>query len=73
MTLTNKAEKLINVGLVPDAIAVTPNGKTACVANQDAGTVTPITTTTNRAGKPIKVGKGPYSIVITTAKSPRRG
>jgi YVTN family beta-propeller protein len=27
--------------------------------------VTPITTTTNRAGKPIRVGNGPWGIAIT--------
>jgi YVTN family beta-propeller protein len=34
------------------------------VANPDAGTVTPITTATNTPGKPIKVGKGPFALVI---------
>jgi YVTN family beta-propeller protein len=45
------------------------NGKTLYVTdpgNEGAGdTVTPISTTTNKAGKPIKVGKDPGPIAIT--------
>ncbi len=41
-TATGKAGKAINVGSFPWAIAVTPNGKTAYVANSGSGTVTPI-------------------------------
>ncbi len=35
------------------------------MANADSGTVTPISTATNRPGKPIKVGRGPDAIAIT--------
>ena len=55
-TATNTAGKPIKVGTDPGAIAITPNGKTAYVANDGSGTVTPIDTATNTAGKPIKVG-----------------
>jgi YVTN family beta-propeller protein len=41
------------------AIAITPGGKTVYVANMSSGTVTPITTATNGAGKPIRIGEGP--------------
>jgi len=41
-----------------------PGGKTAYVANIDSETVTPISTATNRPGKPIKVGHGPDGIAI---------
>ncbi len=38
---------------------------TAYVANQGSGTVTPIRTATNTAGKAIKIGDNPQSIAIT--------
>ena len=46
-------------------IVSTPNGKTVYAASQSAGTVTPIFTATNTAGKPIKVGKDPFDLAIT--------
>ncbi len=48
-------------------VAITPDGKTAYVANIGdfgPGTVTPVATSTNTAGKPIKVGAGPTALVI---------
>jgi len=51
-----------------DAIAITPNGQTAYVAdNQESQgtTVSPISTATNTAGKATKVGIGPEAIAIT--------
>src|SRR4029077_19326730 len=42
-----------------------PNGQTAYVTNYESNTVTPITTATNTAGKPIKVGSRPSGIAIT--------
>lgn len=49
------------------AIAITPNGKTAYVANFDfySGTVTPIRTAVNKAGAAIPVENGPQAIAIT--------
>jgi len=38
---------------------------TVYVASPSAGTVTPISTATNKAGKPIKVGKDPFDLAIT--------
>jgi YVTN family beta-propeller protein len=38
---------------------------TAYVVNSGSGTVTPISTATNTAGKAIKVGPGPVAIAIT--------
>ena len=40
----------ITVGRNRSAIAITPDGKTAYVANHGSGTVTPISTATNTAG-----------------------
>ena len=48
----------------PRAIAITPDGKTAYVANQGSDTVTPISTATNTAAPPIAVGNAPYAIAI---------
>jgi YVTN family beta-propeller protein len=41
------------------------SGKTLYVANINSNTVTPVTTATNTAGKPIKVGSRPREIAIT--------
>src|ERR1019366_5625723 len=72
-TATNKAGKAIAVGSFPFSIAITPNGKTAYVANYGSGdgpsaTVTPIRTAINKAGKAITVGgygSFPGDIAIT--------
>jgi YVTN family beta-propeller protein len=40
-------------------------GYVAYVVNEGSNTVTPISTATNTAGKPIKVGQGPSAIAIT--------
>jgi YVTN family beta-propeller protein len=73
-TATNKAGKKINVDA--GEIAITPNGKTAYVANcctatgNNLNTVTPIDTATNKPGKAIKVGEGPIAIAITRTGRP---
>jgi YVTN family beta-propeller protein len=41
------------------------SGKTVYVVNNGSGTVTPISTATNAASKPINVGLAPVSIAIT--------
>ena len=65
---TNKAGRPVKVGKRSIAVAITPDGKTACVANIGSfgpGTVTPVATSTNRAEKPIRVGAaGPTALVI---------
>jgi YVTN family beta-propeller protein len=68
-TATNTALAPIKVGVSPEAIAITPDGKTAYVAS-DEGTVTPIRTATNTALTPITVGRYPIAIAITTPASP---
>jgi YVTN family beta-propeller protein len=64
---TNKAGKPIKVSGKPKAmmffgqpmaIAITPDGTTAYVANGATGTVTPIDLATNTPGKPVKIGHG---------------
>jgi hyaluronoglucosaminidase len=68
-TATGKAGPPIRVGDFPGPIAVTPNGKTAYVANEgtghvDAHTVTPIQTATNKAGRGIPIGTNANFILI---------
>ena len=67
---TGKAGKAMNVGLGPGVIAITPDGKTAYVANTGFGmgngdAVTPFETATDRVGAPIEGLSGPIGIVIT--------
>ena len=44
---------------------LTPDGKTIYVTNGASASVTPISTATNRPGKPIKVGGAPGAIAVT--------
>ena len=62
---TGTAGTPITVGPMPTAIAITPDGKTAYVANEGSNTVTPITVATGTAGTPITVGSTPDAIAIT--------
>ena len=55
----------IRVGRDPQAIAITPDGRTAYVVNSGSGTVTPINTATHRPGPSIRVGTEPQAIAIT--------
>jgi len=68
-TAANTALKAIKAGSYARAIAITPDGKAAYVANMDSGlslgTVTPIRTAGNTALKAIKVGENPGPIAIT--------
>jgi YVTN family beta-propeller protein len=64
-TATNTALPPIKTGRQPGAITITPDGKTAYVANNGPGTVTPIRTATNTALPPIKTGREPVTIAIT--------
>jgi len=45
---TRKAGDAIGVGADPDAIAITPDGRTALVVNYGSDTVTPIRVGTRR-------------------------
>ncbi len=66
-TATNTPLPPIKVGRGPDFIAITPDGKSAYVANGNyqRGTVTPIRTATNTALPPVKTGRTPVAIAIT--------
>ena len=64
---TGRAGTPIQVEITARAMAITPDGKTAYVVNEDVGggTVTPIDLATGRAGTPIQVGNAPDAIAIT--------
>ena len=62
---TRTAGPPITVGREPQAIAITPDGKTSYAVSYTTGTVTPINTATNTPGKLIKVGAGAFTIAIT--------
>src|SRR5215471_7519009 len=62
---TNTAGKPIKIGAIPTAIAITPDGKTAYIADEHPATVTPVTTATGTPGKPINIGGFPWAIAIT--------
>ena len=64
-TATNTPGKPIKIGAIPAAIAITPDGKTAYIADVHPGTVTPVATATNTPGRPIKIGGFPWAIAIT--------
>jgi YVTN family beta-propeller protein len=55
----------IPVGDQPTAIAITPDGATAYVANLGSADVTPISVATNVPGTPIPTAIGPQGIAIT--------
>jgi YVTN family beta-propeller protein len=46
-------------------LAITPDGKTAYVADSNTDQVVPIDLATNTAGTPIDVGAGPFAVAIT--------
>jgi YVTN family beta-propeller protein len=54
----------ITVGLKPDALAITPDGRTLYVLNQLSATVTPIRTATRTALSAIPVGDNPHVLVM---------
>ncbi len=69
-TATNRALTPIKVGRGPSAIAITPDGQTAYVADaafvaRRSSSVIPILTATNTPLAPIKVPEDPVAIAIT--------
>jgi DNA-binding beta-propeller fold protein YncE len=64
-TATNTRGKPIKIGAIPTAIAITPDGRTAYIADEHPATVTPVATATNTPGKPIEIGGFPWAIAIT--------
>ena len=64
-TATNTLGRPIKIGAIPAAIAITPDGRTAYIADGNQRTVTPVSTATNTLGRPIKIGGYPAAIAIT--------
>lgn len=64
-TSSLKAETPIKVGPTPTAIAITPDGAVALVANRSTKVVTPVDLSTVTRGVPIMVGSVPVAIAIT--------
>ena len=65
---TGKALPAIRVGNAPTAIAITPDGSTALVANTNSGSVSPIDLANDKAGSPIAVQGNPMSVAISPAQ-----
>jgi DNA-binding beta-propeller fold protein YncE len=69
-TATGTPGKPINIGGIgrftaETAIAITPDGKTAYIADGNHRTVIPVATATNTPGKPINIGGTAVAIAIT--------
>ena len=67
-TVTNTACRPVNLSGVPNALAITPDGRTAYVTNAISGTLTPVTIATGIADLPITVGERP----VRHSHHPRR-
>jgi YVTN family beta-propeller protein len=65
-TATNTIIKKILVRNESDAIAITPDGKTICLISVVWNTLTLISTATRTAGRPIKIGRNPDSVIVFT-------
>ncbi len=64
-TATQTVPITVNVGMHPDGVAVTPNGRFAYVSNSAANDVSVIDTSTNTVTATIGVGSNPDSIAIS--------
>lgn len=76
-TATNKVRATIKlvtstVWYTVQTVAITPDGRTAYVVSYEPNTVTPISLTTGKAGKPIAVGRGPIAVAISPAPPAHR-
>src|SRR5260370_11724356 len=64
-TATYSVVATIPVGQYPAAVAITPNGAFAYVANYNSNSVSVIDTVTNTVTATVMVGTGPWGIAIT--------
>jgi len=64
-TATNQVTATVNVGVQPDGVAVTPDGKKVYVGNNNDGTVSVIDTSTNTVTATVTVGTNPNGIVVS--------
>src|SRR5215469_146998 len=64
-TSTYRVGKPIKIPtILPATMLITPDGKTVYVGDWDSGTVTPIHTATNTAGRPITTGPFPFAVAM---------
>jgi YVTN family beta-propeller protein len=63
-TATNQAGPAITEGYGATAIAITPDGSAAYVVNYFGGSVSLISTASNKVAATIKVGSYPWAIAI---------
>ena len=64
-TATNTVTATIAVGAAPDAVAVSPDGSLAYVANRNSNTVSVINTATNTVITTIGVGTFPEGVAVS--------
>ena len=64
-TATNAVVATIPVGIVPEIVAVSPDGTRAYVANQGSDTVSVINTSTNTVVATIPAGSQPVGVGVT--------
>jgi DNA-binding beta-propeller fold protein YncE len=64
-TATGKPGRPIPVGRFPDALAVTPDGRTLFAASETGNTVTPVSLPAGMAGRPIRAGPNPQALAVT--------
>jgi len=65
-TATNTVTDVIDIGLSQDAVAITPDGRYAYVANADANSVSVIKTTANEVIATIPVGSNPCALAFSS-------
>src|SRR5579863_7943091 len=64
-TASNALGAPIQLAGCPDAMAITPGGKTIYTTTSGSSTVTPIATATHTLGAPIPIGNPGFSITMT--------
>jgi DNA-binding beta-propeller fold protein YncE len=57
------------VGYSPEAVAISPSGTTAYVVSTISGTLTPVSTATSVAGRPIRTGIYTYPTAVELTSS----
>jgi YVTN family beta-propeller protein len=64
-TATTQILATIKVGMMPSALAISPNGQRVCVTNSKSGTVSVIDTAADNMIASVKVGNNPRGVAVT--------
>ncbi len=64
-TATGRPGRPIPVGSFPDALAVTPDGRTLFASSETGNNVTPVSLPADMAGRPIRAGPNPQALAVT--------